>query len=156
MNITEILLVSFILNLGIALGAGLYEIRIVLPLWFHKANGNYQVNVEAMRNIDTGRKFWGFVTTIPLTLLTIVNLVFACKAAAPLYGWWLSATLIILLERIGTFTFFIPTAIKLQKGENLPVAKTSNMIFWWLRINYVRNALTFAALLIALKALLVL
>jgi len=156
MNITEILLEAFIINLGIALGAGLYEIRIVLPLWFHKANGNYQVNVEAMRNIDTGRKFWGFVTTIPLTLLTIVNLVFACKAAAPLYGWWLSATLIILLERIGTFTFFIPTAIKLQKGENLPVAKTSNMIFWWLRINYVRNALTFAALLIALKALLVL
>ena len=156
MNITEILLVSFIINLGIALGAGLYEIRIVLPLWFHKANGNYQVNVEAMRNIDTGRKFWGFVTTIPLTLLTILNLVFACKSAAPLYGWWFSATLIILLERIGTFTFFIPTAIKLQKGENLPVAKTTNMIFWWLRINYVRNALTFAALLIALKALLVL
>jgi len=156
MNITEILLVSFIINLGIALGAGLYEIRIVLPLWFHKANSNYQVNVEAMRNIDTGRKFWGFVTTMPLTLLTILNLVFACKAAAPLYGWWFSATLIILLERIGTFTFFIPTAIKLQKGENLPVAKTSNMIFWWLRINYVRNALTFAALLIALKALLVL
>ena len=156
MNITEILLVSFIINLGIALGAGLYEIRIVLPLWFHKANGNYQVNVEAMRNIDTGRKFWGFVTTIPLTLLTIVNLVFACKAAAPLYGWWLSATFIILLERIGTFIFFIPTAIKLQKGENLPVSKTSSTIFWWVRINYVRNALTFAALLIALKAFLVL
>ena len=155
MNITEILLEAFIINLGITLGAGLYEIRIVLPLWFHKANGNYQVNVEAMRNIDTGRKFWGFVATMPLTLLTIVNLVFACKAAAPLYGWWLSATFIILLERIGTFIFFIPTAIKLQNGENLPVSKTSNMIFWWIRINYVRNALTLAALLVALKALLV-
>jgi hypothetical protein len=157
MNITEILLGSFIVNLGIVLGAGLYEARIVLPLWFHKTpNGNYQANVEAMRNIDTGRKFWGFVATMPLTLLTIVNLVFACKAATPLYGWWLSATLIILLERIGTFTFFIPTAIKLQKGENLPVSKTSSMIFWWVRINHVRNALTFAALLIALKAFLVL
>ena len=156
MNITEILLGAFIINLGIALGAGLYEARIVLPLWFHKVNNNYQVNVEAMREIDTGRKFWGFVTTMPLTLLTIVNLVFACKAATPLYGWWLSATLIILLERIGTFIFFIPAAIKLQKGENLPVSKTSNMIFWWVRINYVRNGLTFAAFLIALKALFVL
>jgi len=157
MTTTEILLVLLIINLGMVFGAGLYEIRIVLPLWFNKSGeGNYYVNFDNMQRIDTGRKFWGFVTTIPLTLLTIVNLVFACKAAAPLYGWWFSATLIILLERIGTFTFFIPTAIKLQKGENLPVAKTSNMIFWWLRINYVRNALTFAALLIALKALLVL
>jgi hypothetical protein len=157
MNTTEILLGSFIINLGMALGAGLYEARIVLPLWFNKTKGgNYQADVEAMRKIDTGRKFWGFITTVPLTLLTILNLVFACKAKAPLYGLWLSATLIILLERIGTFAFFIPTAIKLQKTENLPVLKTSNMIFWWIRINYVRNGLTLAALLIALKALLVL
>jgi hypothetical protein len=118
MNTTEILLGSFIINLGMALGAGLYEARIVLPLWFNKTKGgNYQADVEAMRKIDTGRKFWGFVTTVPLTLLTILNLVFACKATAPLYGLWLSATLIILLERIGTFAFFIPTAINYRKQK---------------------------------------
>ena len=153
MNITEILLGAFIINLGIALGAGLYEARIVLPLWFHKVNNNYQVNVEAMRNIDTGRKFWALVTTIPLTLLTIINFVFAYKAAAPLHDWWMSATIIVLLERIGTFAFFIPTAIKLQKAASLPVAKTKSMVFWWIRLNYFRNSLTLAALLVSLKAL---
>ena len=154
MNITEILLGSFIVNLGIVLGAGLYEARIVLPLWFHKTpNGNYQANVEAMRNIDTGRKFWALVTTIPLTLLTIINFVFAYKAAAPLHDWWMSATIIVLLERIGTFAFFIPTAIKLQKAASLPVAKTKSMVFWWIRLNYFRNSLTLAALLVSLKAL---
>src|SRR5262245_23487518 len=111
MNIAEILLESFIINLGIALGAGLYEARMILPFWFHKTTGgSYEVDVEAMHNIDTGRKFWAFVTTMPLTLLTILNFVFACKATGPLYGWWLTAALIILLERIGTFAFFIPTA----------------------------------------------
>jgi hypothetical protein len=156
MNITEIVLTAFIINLGITLGAGLYETRIVLPLWFHRTpNRGYQVDFEAMHIIDPGKKFWAFVTTIPLTLLTIVNLVFAYKAMAPLHEWWVCATIIVLLERIGTFTFFIPTAIKLQKAENLPVAKTTGIASLWIRLNYVRIALTLAALLFSLKALVV-
>jgi hypothetical protein len=156
MNITEILLIAFIINLGITLGAGLYETRIVLPLWFRRtANRDYRVDVEAMHVIDPGRKFWAFVTTIPLTLLTIVNLVFAYKAMAPLHDWWICATIIVLFERIGTFTFFIPTIIKLQKAENLPVTKTTGMASLWIRLNYVRNALTLAALLFSLEALVV-
>jgi hypothetical protein len=156
MNIPEILLLLFIVNLGIAFGGGLYETRIVLPLWFGKlANGSYEANGEAMRNIDTGRKFWGFVTTVPLTLITITNLVFAFRAPSPSHGWWLVAAVIILFERIGTFVFFIPSAIRLQHSERFPPAKTSRMILWWMRMNYLRNALTFAGLLLALKTLLV-
>jgi hypothetical protein len=157
MNITEILLLCSVINVGIALGAGLYETKIVIPLWFDKAaNGNYYVNFDNMQNIDSGRKFWGFVTTIPLTLLMITNLVFAFQSQPPLHDWWVAATLIILIERVGTFTFFIPTAIKLQRGENLMTEKISKLITWWLRLNYVRNALTLAALLVFLKVLLML
>ena len=157
MNLTEILLFCSVINIGIALGAGLYEAKIVLPLWFNKsANGNYYVNFDNMRTIDSGRKFWGFVTTIPLTLLMITNLVFAFQSQPPLHDWWVAATLIILIERIGTFIFFIPAAIKLQKGESLMTEKIPRLITWWLRLNYVRNALTLAALLVFLKALLIL
>jgi hypothetical protein len=156
MNITEILLLCSVINIGIALGAGLYETKIVLPLWFNKsANGNYHVNFDNMRSIDSGRKFWVFVTTIPFTLLMITNLAVAFQSQPPLHNWWVAATLIILIERIGTFTFFIPTAIKLQKGENLITEKISKLITWWLRLNYVRNALTLAALFVFLKALLI-
>lgn len=34
MNIEEILLWLFVLVLGTAFGAGFYEMRVVLPLWF--------------------------------------------------------------------------------------------------------------------------
>ncbi len=34
--ITEALLWLFVLNLGIAFGAGLYEQRIILPQWFSR------------------------------------------------------------------------------------------------------------------------
>ncbi len=155
MTTSELLLTAFTINLGIALGAGLYETRIVLPLWFtKKGDGNYGVDFEAMRNIDTGRKFWGFVTTMPLTLLTIANLIFALRSAAPLHDWWLAASVIVLLERISTFVFFMPTAIKLQKGDNMPPSTIFGMVTWWKRLNYGRNMLTFVAIVLVLKAML--
>ena len=75
--ISEILLWLFTINLGIAFGAGLYETRIILPRWFIKSENRFLVNNKAMNETDTGRKFWGFVTTMPLTLLTIANLIVA-------------------------------------------------------------------------------
>jgi Domain of unknown function (DUF1772) len=153
MSISEILLILFILNLGTAFGAGLYETRIVLPLWFTKTtDGNYRVNFETMHATDTGRKFWGFITTMPLTLLTIANFIVAFQSSEPIHGWWLGATIFILLERLGTFTFFIPTAIKLQRGENLSESKITSLVSWWIRLNYVRNIFTLVAWLLALKS----
>ena len=152
--IPEILLWLFIINLGIAFGAGLYETRIILPQWFIKSpESGFRVNSEAMRETDTGRKFWGFVTTMPLTLLTIANMVVALQSNGPMHDWWLAASLITLVERIGTFSFFIPTAIKLMHTETPPPSRVSSLVLLWKRMNYVRNALTLAGWLTALRTL---
>jgi len=155
MSATEILLSLFVINLGIVTSAGIYETRIVLPLWFSKLpGGNYAVNMENMQQIDTGRKFWGFASTVPLTLLMITNLVFAIKAQAPLHNYWLAASLLVFVERFSTFLFFIPTAIKLAKPGKLPAEKISGLVSTWLKFNNIRVALTFIALLFSIKALL--
>ena len=151
---TTLLLALFILNLGTAFGAGLYETKIVLPKWFHKSAGaGYSVNTAAMQELDSGRTFWAFVTTGPLTLLTLTNLIFAWQSNQPGQLWWLVATLITLLERISTFTFFIPTAIKFQKAEQLPLSRIEHLVPLWISLNYIRNLLTPIACLIALRAL---
>jgi hypothetical protein len=52
---TEILLWLFVVNLGIAFGAGLYEQRIILPQWFSRSSqSSVRVNSAAMRGTDTG------------------------------------------------------------------------------------------------------
>jgi hypothetical protein len=150
---SEILLWLLVLNLGTAFGAGLYETRIVLPQWFSRSANGYQVNGAAMRTTDTGRHFWGMVTTLPLTLLTLAHLWLAWQAPAPGRGWWLAAALLTLLERLGTFSFFIPTAIKLMNKPDLAPAKISRLVGWWRRLNYGRILLTLLAWLAALKAL---
>ena len=73
--IPDILLWLFVINHGIAFGAGLYEQRMMLPLWFNRSSeSGIRVNSAAMRSTDSGRQFWAFVTTVPLTLLTLANL----------------------------------------------------------------------------------
>ena len=91
-HITEALLWLFIMNLGIAFGAGLYEQRIILPQWFNRSPE--------------------------------------------------SGLVIILFERIGTFSYSIPTALKLMRAESLPESTVDTMVSQWVHLNYVRAALT--------------
>jgi hypothetical protein len=150
----DILLWLFVLNHGIAFGAGLYEQRIIVPLWFSRSSGSsIRVNSAAMRDTDAGRRFWAFVTTVPLTLLTLANLVAGWQSRGPRHGWWLGAAAITLIERIATFSYFIPTALRLMRAEALPAARVEAMAAQWIALNRVRTALALIGWLAALKAL---
>jgi len=71
---SEILLWLFVIFSGIAVGGGLYEMRITVPQWFSRSpESGIRVNGEAMRSADAGRRFWVYVTTVPLTLLTLAS-----------------------------------------------------------------------------------
>ena len=101
---SDILLWLFVINHGIAFGAGLYEQRIIRPQWFSRlSESGIRVNSAAMRSTDSGRRFWVFVTTVPLTLLALANLVAAWQSQGPRHEWWLGAAVITLVERITTF-----------------------------------------------------
>ena len=152
--IPDILLWLFVINHGIAFGAGLYEQRVILPQWFSRSSeSGIRVNSAAMRSTDTGRRFWAFVTTVPLTLLTLASLAVAWQSRAPRREWWLGAAAITLVERIVTFSYFIPTAIRLMRAEALPLAKVEAMASLWMELNRVRTALALIGWLAALRAL---
>ncbi|MDO7853811.1 DUF1772 domain-containing protein [Hymenobacter convexus] len=148
---SEILLWLFVLDLGVAFGAGLYETRIVLPLWFEPTADGYRVDGAAMLRTDVGRRFWGPAATLPLTLLTLANLALACLAPPLRHDWWLAAALLALAERLSTFAFFIPMALRLQRAP--ASAATARRAAWWVRLNYGRIFLTLLAWLAALYTL---
>lgn len=67
----EGLLWLFAVNLGLACGAGLYESRVMVPLWFTPTEGgDAHWDAAAARQADVGRRFWVHLTTLPLTVLT--------------------------------------------------------------------------------------
>lgn len=142
----EILLWLFVINLGIAFGAGLYESRITVPQWLSfSGESGYRWNAEAARYADVGLKFWVCVTTVPLTLLTLASLIVAWWAPNVVQNWWLVSAAAALLDRVMTFIYFIPTMIKLMGGEEFGQSEAVVEALRWVRLSYIRHAATLVA-----------
>lgn len=155
--VTKVLLWLFVINLGIVFGAGLYEARIEFPRWLvYSAESGYRWNAEAARQANTGLRFWVYATTVPLTLLTLANLVVAWRAQGAIRGSWLGAALAALADRIFTFSYFVPTMVKLMSDETLSQSQAVAMASRWGQLNYLRHVFVLVAWLLALKAFLLL
>lgn len=151
--VSKILLWLFVINLGVVFGAGLYEARIEFPQWLIYAGADgYSWSAEAARRANTGVRFWVYITTIPLSLLTLANLVVAWKSTGSIRPWWLGAAVTALVDRIFTFSYFVPTMVRLINEENMPQAQAVATAVRWGQLNYVRHAIVLVAWLLALKA----
>ena len=73
----------FVIALGLDLGAGIYEARIVVPLW---ANGVPQTLAAgdpfARVAIDAGMNFWKYMTSA-VAILAVAALVSGLRTPAP-------------------------------------------------------------------------
>jgi hypothetical protein len=148
---STIVLWMLVINLGIAFGAGLYEDRIVAPRWLAVgADASLHWHGDVARRDDTGRRFWGFVTTVPLTLLTLANLYASWVSAGDARLWWLTAAVATSGERLMTVAYFIPVMVRLMKATDSPrfVAIATR----WRRLNYLRHGLVAVAWAAALRA----
>jgi len=148
----DALLWLFVIFGGIAVGAGLYEMRINVPRWF-APHSPTPVDISALQADDPGRRFWAFVTTAPLTLLTLSGILVAWNPQTARDQWWLAAAGLSLVERIGTFAYFIPQLLQLLQPERLTRERTRKAATRWIRLNYLRGAVAFIAWLAALRAL---
>ena len=148
----KVLLWLLVMDLGIAFGAGLYEHRIGFSRWLTVAtDGSVHWNAEAVRLDNPGLRFWAYITTGPLTILTIANLLIAWRFLTGwLRAWWLAASAVSLVERAITFAYFIPTMIGLMNAPD--TAESVATAARWAELNYVRHALALAAWILALQA----
>jgi hypothetical protein len=146
-------LLLFVIFHGVAFGAGLYEQRVVVPRWMGSSpDGLPYLHPEAMRVDDSGRRFWGFVSTGPLSLLTLINLYFAVVSPAPVRTLWVAACAVTLVERIFTFAFFIPKAVQLMRDDASSTTAALHTASRWRLLNWLRLLLSLAGWLLALLA----
>jgi Domain of unknown function (DUF1772) len=142
-EVEAIVLWLLVVNLGVAFGAGIYESRFEVPRWRHLPPREWT---------NTGTKFWAFVTTGPLTLLTVASLVLVWGADGARQGWWLVATALLVIERLTTFGYFIPTIARVQSSSGLSPAEVNTTLSRWMTLNLGRHLLDLAAWLTSLAA----
>jgi hypothetical protein len=152
-SIVKIVLWLFVINLGIAFGAGLYESRIVVPQWLSfTPESGYRWDADAARQANTGLRFWVYVTTVPLTVLTLASIVAAWWTLDVVRNWWLGAAAAALVDRVMTFAYFIPTMLTLMHNETFSESEAVAKALQWAHLGYVRHAATLVAWLAALQA----
>jgi hypothetical protein len=139
------LLLLFVINLGIVVGAGFYELRVVVPVWASAPPRSLLVP-------ESGLRFWALVTTGPLTVLTLANAVAAWQASDPVRTWWLAAVIIIAIERVATFGYFVPTMVRLQRDQSAAPEIVKTKFARWAALNYPRNVASLIAWLVAMKS----
>jgi len=149
---TKVILWLFVLNLGVVCGAGLYEARISVPRWMDASSevGPRWRPDEAHRD-DVGRRFWAFTTTVPLTLLTVLNLWLAWRSSGEIRAWWLAAGAAALGDRLFTFAYFIPRMVRLMGMPDSPEARAG--IAQWSHLSGLRQLLILVAWVTAIHSL---
>lgn len=124
-SIGYVVLWLYAINLGIAFGAGLYESRITVPQWLNFVPGaGYRWNSAAASESNVGLR----------------------------RRWWLISVGAALVDRALTFGYFIPTMIRLTRGDFQPESVAVTKARQWVRLGYLRHAATLIAWLAALQA----
>jgi hypothetical protein len=153
--VARIALWLFVIALGLDLGAGIYEGRIVVPLW---ANGVPDTLAEgnpfARVAIDAGMRFWAYMTST-VAVLAVVALLSGLTAPAAQRAWQTFATLFELVAVAMTLLYFRPTLVRLfiGHGEGLSAHAVTSIVHRWVLWSRVRIGISFIAWLAALYAL---
>jgi anti-sigma-K factor RskA len=152
---TRIALWLFVIALGIDLGAGVYEARIVVPLWAAGipdtlASGNPYARVA----IDAGVRFWAYMTSA-VAVLAVVALIAAFQTLPPRRTWQIVAAVAELAAVASTLLYFRPTLVRLflGHGAGLSQAQIVSTVDRWVLLSKVRIGISFVAWCAALRAL---
>lgn len=154
-SIAAVTLWLFVIALGVDLGAGIYEARIVVPLWAGGipdtlAAGNPYGRVA----IDAGIRFWS-ITTTAVALLAILALVFGFGAPPGPRAWSIFAAITELVVVVATLLYFRPTLVRLFMGHGAGMSNEAiaSTVRTWVGWSRVRIALSFIAWCASLYAL---
>lgn len=154
LDLPSLALLLFVVTHGVAFGAGVYEQRVVVPRWMGIGpDGSPLFDANAMRADDTGRRFWVFVTTFPLSLLLAVNAYYALATPPPHRVALQVACAVTLFERVLTLFYFIPTAVRLMHVSSSPAPDDTRIAHRWRALNVFRLALSLVAWLLAMYCL---
>ncbi len=150
--LSRVLLKAFVVWVGVQLGAGIYEGRIVIPQWSTVPPAEVGAALERSGFESGGLRFWVFVSP-PVALLALVNDIFAWRSTGKARPWWLAAAATMALESLATYGYFVPTAFRLFEAESLPPAQVEAMVAQWVGLNPVHMLVGLAALIAAVQAL---
>jgi hypothetical protein len=151
MTMTAIALWALVMFLGVQTGAGIYETRVLVPLWSSDPPRSVAAFLAQPLRPDSGPRLWMFLS--PTTaLIAVVNLILALLSTGPRRPWWVAGSAGGVAVLLATFVYFVPVLFSLPRLNELPQADAAAKVRMWVTLNYVRAVVLVAAWIASLKA----
>ena len=145
----------FVVGTGFILGAGLYEMLVVVPFWAGNAPQSLMEGNPFLRvPIRSGHVFWPVVTPC-LGIIALAAFLSSFGMPQKEMIWRLAATGLLLVMTIVTLAYFRPSIINMVihhgAGRSADVLAADAKM--WVALNWVRIAAVAASLGMGLRAL---
>ena len=135
----QLLLCAFIFSIGLGIGGGFYETRVVYPNWSVNPIPS-ELGKKLVSSGQTGaaRRFWPFISPVS-ALLAIINACIAWHQVGLVRNLWLAAAVSIILKSVGTYGYFVPTFIRrIAQPESMEVSTLRNVVRTWTALSPLR------------------
>jgi hypothetical protein len=151
MTLTSIALWALVLALGVQTGAGIFETRVLVPLWASDPPASLTAFHAQPLKPDSGRRLWIILTPIT-AVISLFNLVAALISHEAMRGWWIAASAASVAIMVVTFAYFVPELIAFARTAAQPPADVAPRVRRWVALNYIRAVILIAAWVAALQA----
>lgn len=152
-KISQLFLRLFVTFLSFEAGAGLYETRVLIPLWSASPPETIR-SWDSTLTTRSRERFWKLIHPA-LIFSAVATLATGWETPWKHRRWLLASTLASLIVEVASLTYFVPTLVKLlvERGEELSDEEISKKVNTWVKLNGARAALGTAGFLAALRAL---
>ena len=144
----------FVIVTGVAIGGGIYEVRVVYPNWMKDPKPETLTRrLRESSQMSAGRRFWPLISPL-LTVLSVLNIWAALQTTEVIRVVWFAAAIAVAIKSIASYSYFVPTMmLKFAKPETMMQTELEGAVKRWTSLSPWRLYLEFPAWIAALWVL---
>jgi hypothetical protein len=158
-RIEQILLCVFVVLSAFVIGGGLYEMRVVVPLWAHSPpDSAWYWEAQRLANPqyapNSGLRLWIYLTPIHF-LISIATLIAGWKTTGAHRRWLVVSTVIFVLVHVSAFVWFVPVVGQIlnSRALGLTAEQVVSKTHWWVTLSWGRFVIGLVGFVAGLKAI---
>jgi hypothetical protein len=135
----QIFLCALIFLVGIGIGGGIYETRVVYPNWINVPTTNgLSEKLASSGQAGAAHRYWPLISPTS-ALLAVVNAFFAWHQSGLVRTLWLTSSLAIVFKSAGTYGYFVPTYIRrIAKPKLMDAMALRRVVHTWTNLSPLR------------------
>jgi hypothetical protein len=151
----EVLLCAFIFSVGLGIGGGLYETRVVYPNWSEDPTPDgLSEKLISSGQAGAARRYWPLVSPAS-ALLAVVNMFLPWDQVGMVRDLWLMSSIAVVLKSLGTYGYFVPTYIRrIAKPNTMDAVTLRRLVRRWTGLSPLRIVVEIFAWITGMWALL--